>query len=156
MKLAVAVLVWIVAIAIRLVLVIVGLVAVPFTHPEDNPIYGNREDPVPPQWFMTGKRATLRDYVWRAIRNPTNNLRYLLDEPPPEKWITRGSPNPELDVRNGDRLKAYRYSRSGVFFEYWYVWFTDNDKRPYAEFRIGWKRSPVPGFGLTVQLRWGK
>jgi len=70
---------WLLFSALRLVLVIIGFVVVPFTDPEDNPVWGNREDPFPRPWYRPDSKY--RDYLWRAFRNPTNNMRYWFEEP---------------------------------------------------------------------------
>lgn len=146
-RLLVAVPIWSIAFVLRIVLILVGFVAVPLAGPR-HPIWGNNEDPKAPSWFMEGDADWWRNYVWRAWRNPTNNVRFWLEEP--EIWTTFGEDNPEYLVRNGHMKRASRLSISGIFFEYWIMWRRSGNK--FAEFRIGWKRSPVPGFGLTAQL----
>jgi hypothetical protein len=136
----------------KLALAIVGVVAVPFTAPT-HPLWGNKTDPVPPKWYRPGQPEWLRDYVWRAWRNPVNNLRYLIDEP---DWAhITGDINPDLSVREFEFKVAWRYltSESGLFFEYWYLRRCDDGE--FFEFRIGWKFGVTPGFGPTLQLRKG-
>ena len=140
---------WIPALAVKLLLALVGVVIVPFTKP-DNPIYGNNEHPTAPDWYREGQPEWWRDYVWRALRNPVNNIRYLIDEPD----VAKG-PNPDEVVRNGTK-SASRWLRSGLFSEYWYMrrinWAIRGTWYKYFEFRIGWKFSGVPGFAPTIQL----
>lgn len=142
---------WIPALLFRLVLIVVGLFVVPFTDPETHPIYGNREDPVPRSWFMPGKPEWLRDYCWRALRNPTNNLRYMIEEPEVDAWY--GDPDPDAATRKYDRKSAWRFSRAKLFSEFWYQRKCRDGE--FFEFRFGWKFSNVPGFGMTYQLRKG-
>lgn len=142
----ITIILWIPALAIKLLLALIGLVAVPLTKPS-NPIWGNNEHPVPPHWFMPEKKEKLRDYVWRAIRNPVNNVRYLFEQPEPS--IVSGVMDPDDAVRSGTVKSAARWIRSGVYSEYWYLR-RKGDK--FFEFRIGWKFSDVPGFAPTLQL----
>lgn len=133
---------------LKLVLAIIGLVAVPFTHPFLNPIWGNREDPEAPAWYRPGQPNKKRDYYWRALRNPVNNMRYWFVQPP----LMKAYLNPDVVVRAGVRPAWSRYIRTGRYFEYWYL---REYRGKYFEFRIGWKFSGVPGFGPTLQLRYG-
>lgn len=92
-----------------------------------------------------------RDYMWRAWRNPANNVRFWFKEP--KEPNLSGHHNPEESVRAGVTPKAWRWAWSFPFAEYWRVWRTDEGE--IAEFRIGWKFSGVPGFGPTLQWRKG-
>jgi len=144
-----SILLWAPAIAIKILLALLGLVVVPFTD-SDNPIYGNNEHPTPPKWYRPGQPEWWRDYVWRAIRNPVNNLRYYFDEPEPE--VIKGHPNPDNAVRKEGRKSAHRFTRASLYSEYWYLRKTGDR---FLEFRVGWKFSGVPGFAPTIQLRYG-
>jgi len=149
-----AVLFWIPSLGFKFLLALIGLVVVPLTHPETNFIWGNREDPEPPSGYHTGKPQWLRDYLWRAIRNPANNLRFRTNEPMPHRVLS-GFTNPDTMVRHKGLDSASRFARRGIFAEYWRVWRTKDPDRPIGEFRIGWKFSPVPGFAPTLQWRKG-
>jgi len=37
-------------------------------------IFGNDEDPDPPDWFMPEKNENLREFTWFFIRNPLHNF----------------------------------------------------------------------------------
>lgn len=149
----ISVLLWIPALLFRLALIIVGLFVVPFTDSEHNPIWGNREDPVPRKWFMPNRPEWLRDYCWRALRNPANNLRFVIEEPNIE--VLYGDANPDSATRKYGQQSAWRFARAKVFSEYWYQRRCRDGE--FFEFRFGWKFSPgVPGFGMTHQLRKGK
>ena len=50
-----SVLAWFPVFLIRIILIILGLVIVPFDRKGTFPIWGNREYPQPPSWFMKGK-----------------------------------------------------------------------------------------------------
>lgn len=91
-----------------------------------------------------------REYLWRAFRNPVNNLRYRFTKP--EKYAIIGVHDPEGAVRGGVVRSATREIVSGPYYEYWRVWRVDGD---IAEIRIGWKFSPVEGFAPTLQWRKG-
>lgn len=149
----VGVLFWIPTGALKFVLWAIGLIVVPFTDPQNNPIWGNRVQPYAPIWYRTGQPRWWRNYAWRALRNSANNLRFWFREPT-EAWIW-GDGDPEGSVRNimDDTDKAWRFMRSGVFAEYWRIWRTDDGE--IAEFRIGWKFGGVPGFAPTFQWRKG-
>lgn len=154
----ISILLWAPALAVKLALAAIGLIAVPFTHPYKNPIYGNREHPVPPSWFMPEDADWIRDYVWRAIRNPVNNLRYIFERFEPEDGtvgVGWGHENPDHIVRNWRRTPAWRFLRCGLFSEFWFLHYSVHFDR-YFEFRIGWKFSGVPGFAPTIQLRFGR
>jgi hypothetical protein len=147
-----AILFWVPTFIVRGILFACGLIVVPFTDAA-NPVWGNYEDPVPPPWFWPRRGDRFRDYGWRALRNPVNNVRYLFEQPKHlDLW---GDPNPEETVRTAKARSASRWIVAGVFGEFWYVWRTKNPERPIGELRIGWKFSPVPGFGPTLQFRRG-
>jgi len=158
-----SILLWLPALAVKLALAAIGLVVVPFTHPYKNPLYGNREHPRPPSWFMPeyergplgGFDMRLRDYVWRAIRNPVNNLRYFFEEPSWQFAYCYGDINPDHAVRSLEFDAAWRFMRDGLYSEFWYLRYSERFDR-YFEFRIGWKFSGVPGFAPTIQLRFGR
>ncbi len=100
-------------------------------------------------------RPDSANYLWLAYRNPANSVRFwkTLLAREERDWMTYGVMEPELSVRAGSIKTASRFSRNGLFSEYWRVWKSGDE---IAEFRIGWKRSPVPGFGPTLQLRRGE
>lgn len=142
---------WIV-VAVCLLLVklpasILGLVLVPFTDAQRNPVWGNREQPESPSWHMDWAPDWLANYVWRAIRNPANNLRFWIDEPNLHFTL----PNPDEIVRTQGKRSATRYV-DGWLPEYWHLRRLKSGKL--FEFRVGWKYSGVPGFAPTIQLRW--
>lgn len=162
-----SVLLWVPAGAIRAVFWIIGWFAVPFINREKNPIWGNQEDPVARKWYLPGKPDWLRNYLWHAWRNPTNNLRYHLFDEPKKYDVLYGHTDPDQATRKEGLVSVHRFVRAGLFSEYWYQrkvkvsnWpnflqrFTGvNDE--FFEFRIGWKFSSVPGFMITVQARMG-
>lgn len=101
--------------------------------------------------FFAGNGKTGRDYLWRAWRNPANNVRFLFEQP--EHYNLYGRDNPERSVRDHVTRKAQRWIWVGPYFEYWRVWRTEDNL--VAELRVGWKFSPVPGFAPTLQYRKG-
>lgn len=145
-----SVIIWGPALGTKLLFIIIGLVAVPVTS-NTHPIWGNNEDPEAPKWFKPEWPGWFRQYWWRAIRNPANNLRYLIDEPT-EYDFAWGMVNPDEAVRDQGNERAYRFVRAGLYSEYWYLKRVGDE---YFEFRIGWKFSGVPGFAPTFQLRKG-
>ena len=97
------------------------------------------------------KSMNLWERYWEnSIRNPTPYLRGVFKQPIPEEH-----PNPDKKVRGDDPSHhwAARMMVSGPYIEYWTLSSRDNKKRPYWEFRIGWKF--VDGeetFWPTIQL----
>ena len=154
MKNVISALLWIPAALVKLILFVVGLVLVPFTSPY-HPIWGNEEHPYAPQWFKPDWPFKLRQYWWRAIRNPVNNIRFLFEDIRlGDLEEQKGVPSPDKAVRELGRDSAWRWRRYKYFSEYMYMRRTGYKK--YFEFRIGWKiASPVPGLGFTIQLRNG-
>lgn len=147
-----SVLLWIPAWLVRLAFILVGLVVVPFTNRETS-IWGNYEDPEPPHWFKPYSSEFVRDYLWRAIRNPANNLRFLIKQPAFFD-STAGRDNPHYDIyTTGLHLTSWRWTRSGLFSEFWYM---KEVGEKVIEVRLGWKFSPVPGFMITAQVRYGE
>lgn len=134
---------------VKLALAVIGLVVVPFTHPVKNRVWGNKIEPVSPSWHMEDWPDWWADYVWRAIRNPVNNLRFLFEEP--EVKVFRGVGNPDIEVRIDGFDKATRLI-PGWLPEYWHM--RRLKSGTLFEFRVGWKYSGVPGFTPTIQLRW--
>ena len=153
---ALSVLFWIPTLLVRLVLIVIGFVAVPITS-RRHPIWGNNEHPFPPTWFMKGKRPGWRDYVWRAWRNPANNVRYLLTEPLYPNVYGPDKMTPDHVTRVQRKRSSWQFVRSGLFSEFWYQRRIDRPgKLPqFFEFRIGWKFGGIEGFGPTLQLRKG-
>jgi hypothetical protein len=145
--------IWAALVPVRLALVVIGWAVVPFVDPQNNPVWGNRLEPEAPDWYHRGRPAWLADYLWLAWRNPTNNLRFLIDEPrvPPAAYDI----NPDTLVRSGAMPAASRWIFAGPFFEFWYLRHVKRYNR-FLEVRIGWKFSGVPGFAHTLQVRFGK
>ena len=150
------VLLWLPALAIRLVLVLIGLVFIPITFLGDGskrtppmwrPIWGNVENV--PQWWINEKGDSLFwKWWWMAIRNPTNGLAGWIKQP-----IKEPRPNPDTIVREGYAKSSSRWLQSGIFSEYWYLR-KIGDK--YFEIRVGWKF--VDGndeFFPTLSVRYG-
>lgn len=141
------------AIARTLTLDVIGLFVTPFINAETNPVWGNREDPLPPHWYRRGQPRWWRYYAWHALRNRSANARYLFTEPPQSEWDVRGWWHPEQAVRERRAWDAWRLVRVGWRTEVWRVWRTKSGR--IAEIRLGWKYSGVPGFFVTHQFRVG-
>ena len=149
-------LLWLPAMAVRLVFVLIGLVFIPITFLGDGSkrtpplwrhIWGNVEDV--PQWWIDRKSDSLFwKWWWMAVRNPTQGLAGLIKQPIPEP-----RPNPDEVVRKGFAKSSSRWLRSGIFSEYWYL---RKVGKQYFEFRIGWNFvDGNDGFLPSLQFRLG-
>lgn len=147
----VSVLLWIPAMLARVVFILLGLVAVPFTGPEHR-IWGNYEDPTARSWYRPNAPEWFRNYMWRAVRNPANNLRYRFKQPAFYDSVA-GAPDVDKRVYYGGHRSAWRWTRAGLYSEFWYLRQVGDQK---FEVRIGWKFSGVPGFMITSQVRLGQ
>jgi len=158
---------WITPALIKLVLAVVGLltvwIALQFdTWPRVLWIWGNDEG-IPKTWAG-------RQWHWLAIRNPVNNLRYLLTDHAAQIATTFddgteaiGKFNIEpTNLINNDIKSAARWTWWGPFAGYRRVWlgpeYVDLGDgvrfKTYSEIWIGWKiGSGVPGLGFTAQFR---
>lgn len=141
-------LIWLVLVAAQAPAYVLGWLVVPFTN--RGPYNGDR-DPMP-SWYREGQPEWLRDYVWRAWRNPLPGWKYLVDEPVGFMDEGYGSNNPDIVVYSGLKKSSWWYIRSGIFVEYWYLRAVGSKK---FEFRIGWKFGTEPGFAPSFSLRLG-
>jgi len=161
---------WIPLIAIKLVLVLLGLIMVPVclgtTGGEFTGMFwlwGNDESKGVPDWWLNN--ASNKWYTrhwprfwWYAVRNPVNNLRYLFEDR--EANITGWGPQSleASDLIRDKRQSAYRWAYSGPFAGYRRVWINEQpsggEPGKYSEIWFGWKlSSDVPGLGFTTQVR---
>jgi hypothetical protein len=149
MRLPYALVNWTVFAAVKLTLVVIGLVAVKMAlrHGLDSDfwpsrywLWGNEEEGYP-AW------SPVSPYKWYAIRNPVNNLRLLFHEP---RFLTvLGTPN--MDTTPG---LQWRYAYGGWKDSFRVTWGKVRPFKGKKEFYIGWKiGSNVPGVGFTLQLR---
>ncbi len=126
-------------------------------------LWGNEEDWDVPQWWYTDCvhaknpiRRWFPNWWWYAMRNTTNNMRYLFKDRKRAdiEWSgnwTSASMEPQDLIENGV-AEAHRWIYSGPYAGYRKVWLNGNNK--YSEFWIGWKLgSTVPGLGFTGQWR---
>lgn len=152
MKTFMGILFFVPLLVLRLVLIMLGLVAVPIS------MLGDGKYRTPWMWKLWANAvatpaayttSTWKKIWWWAVRNPTTGLTSLLKQPIPEV-----QPNPDRTVRgNTGGQSDYRWMQSGIFWEFWYLRRV-GDK--YFEFRIGWKF--VDGneeFFPTIQCRLG-
>lgn len=157
---------WIPVILIKLLLAIVGLLAVLIglafgkqseSWPKLLWIWGNNEEGYP-EW---AKKQDIGAWHWYAIRNPVNNMRYIFEDR--AAHISGNWTEPQMEAQDLiDRRmrRAYRWSYNGLFAGYRKIWLTkpyynDNHlQQEYSEMWIGWKiGSTVPGMGFTMQYR---
>lgn len=157
---------WIAPALVKLALVILGLVVVAlaivaYGHDSDDwpkflGPWANRENASAPQWFA-GKRPSFRkSWVWFAIRNPANGMRYWFkdrtDLHTDTNWPGDGTPMEARQMLARRVRVAWRWRWSGPFAGYRRVWINDNGH--YSEIWFGWKiGSGVPGLGFTSQVR---
>jgi len=160
---------WLPVIAVKLVLILLGLVAVPLMlaiHDVDGKwpsrgdwlwLWGNDEEGCPDWWLRMAETkggfiARVPRWWWFAVRNPVGNHRFLLRDREAAysgNWATRDMEAQDL-IRAGI-TSAWRWAYNGVFAGYRKVWLSGDT---YSEFWIGWKvGSRVPGMGFALQWR---
>jgi hypothetical protein len=144
-------------------------------------LWGNEQDGVSgPMWFRELHRGRCYGrvaFLWSALRNPTNNLRFV---PFINPVIVPGlvgaignSEDPNLERKRDLALNVWRrrmywcFTWQGIFAGFWWIW-TPTPSH-HVEVRIGWKlikrdrhgvpaddyRAPRCGFGVIVHL-WRK
>lgn len=163
---------WIPVAAVHIVLILLGLVAVPFAlhlcdyepgiprkdmWPDFFWIWGNDEEEVPRWWYNKAAQNWLTrlfpNFWWYAIRNPVNNFRFIFKDRAANwsgNWVSDVMEPTEL-IENGVG-EAHRWKYNGMFAGYRKVWLNGDGK--YSEIWVGWKiGSGVPGMGFTTQVR---
>ena len=154
---------WVPLLLLRLGIVLLGLVAVPIAlsckqWPRVLWVWGNAEEEVPVWWLKKSKghwfTKMFPNFYWYAIRNPSNNLRYLFKDREAQietNWHY-DEPMEARNMRNHNVAMAYRWAWSGPFAGFRQVWIKSETE--YGEMWFGWKvGSNVPGLGFTSQLR---
>ncbi len=163
-KIFLAVLSWIPFLILKFVLALIGLFTVaawcweyPMLWPKWMWLWNNEEDMalLVPSWFKPDKPRWLRVWLYYAIRNPVNNLRYLFkDTNSFLQWGYSGVLESKDMVELGVG-EASRWRQSGWKFSYRKLSILNSEK--YREFFIGWKIGMgVPGCGFTLQFRKGR
>jgi len=174
MKKLLYILSWIPVILLKIFLILLGLIAVPFAligrtqkHFKHHGRYfakmwwlwDNKEEGCPEWWL---KIAPDKNFIakafprwwWFAIRNPVNGFRYIFEDRDP-KYITNWNmdrPMEAMELIESAQNMAYRWAYNGAFAGYRRVWLTKPGK--YSEVWFGWKiGSTVPGMGFTSQIR---
>lgn len=164
---------WIPMLAVKLVLMLLGLVVVPLAlttrYLTASPVYdenhwpgifwlwGNDEEGCP-QWWRERKHPWyIRPWYrfwWYAIRNPANNLRFCFQDP--EEF--HAETNWSMDSMEAAQMQ--KASQSMAYYWRWHKWKSCyrrvwlNGNLNYSEIWFGWKiGSPVPGCGFTSQVR---
>jgi hypothetical protein len=169
MKKILHILSWIPLLAIKIGLVLLGLMTIPIAlrFGEDSKswpkifwIWGNDEEECPDWWIDI--KSTTHWWIsiwpcwwWYAIRNPVNNFRYVFKDREVKEMETNWDPDIPMEAGNmmqeGQQM-AYKWSFSGPFAGYRKVWLNGLDR--YSEIWFGWKiGSDVPGLGFTSQIR---
>jgi len=158
---------WLILIAIKFTLALIGLltvwIALQFdTWPRVLWLWGNDEG-IPKNWYT-------REWHWYAIRNPVNNMRYLFKDRDARmrtiysdgKIATGPALMEPTSLKELGVTSAKRWAWAGPYAGYRYVWlgpeFVDIGDgaryKTYSEIWIGWKiGSGVPGLGFTFQVR---
>lgn len=163
-----AALLWPPVIALKIALILVGLLLVLIgvlwarhdyqRWPRILWLWGNDEDGLGPAWWF--KRADnvprwAAEWWWLAIRNPVNNSRFLFDDSggyhERTNWAIDRPMEPNSMAIEG-RQSAFRWRRRGWQSGYRRVWLKGDSK--YSEIWLGWKiGSKVPGLGFALQVR---
>jgi hypothetical protein len=156
---------WIPLLLLKLVLALLGLVVIPLAlwfkmDMVSLPVWGNREEGCPDWWLRMAKDKswfvrTFPTFFWFAVRNPVNNMRYILEDTDDyhmeTNWhVDRHMEPAELQQENQKMAFAWRWTgwKSG----YRRVWLNSNTT--YSEIWFGFKLgSSVPGLGFTSQVR---
>jgi len=134
MKILVSILLWLPVIALKIVLVIAGLLLVRFTSASSG-------------LYRAGPN---RPWTWkeRAIRNPVGGFDYLISHP--DDHSTFGTENPEPSSQ-GARF-AWRFRIAGILSSIRLVW--RYSKKNYGELYLGWKiGSAPPRLDFALSLR---
>jgi hypothetical protein len=173
---------WLPALLAKLILAILGIIAVPLALPFGSQerweekkhyfpklffIWDNKEEGYPAWWpkyiarqepDSTGRKIVqfLREkmprFWWFAVRNPVNGFRYIFKD---REAKFEGWQSKEMEAHNlieAGVTHASRWAYSGVFAGYRSIKL--NGDGTYNEFWIGWKvGSDVEGMGLTLQNR---
>ena len=173
---------WIPALLAKLLLAIIGLLAVMIALPFGSQekwdkkghyfpkiffIWDNKEEGCPNWWFKyierqvpdsTGEkivqfcREKAPRYWWFAVRNPVNGFRYIFKDREAKFEGWQSKEMEAHDLIEAGVTSASRWAYSGLFAGYRAVKL--NDDGTYNEFWIGWKvGSDIDGMGLTLQNR---
>lgn len=138
MKTVFSVLLWVPVVAIKVVLVVLGLIVVPVTS-RTHGLY--RAGPDRP-----------KTYWERAVRNPVGGFDYLIDHPKGNTRTYGALVEPHLTT---ERFQ-YRFKVAGVLSSIRIVW--KYSKTRYGESYVGWKiDSAPPRLDFAMSLRpWAK
>lgn len=152
-------LLFIVLFAFRLIFVISGLFIVPIAYIMRKGerfrkpfwLWSNDEDGIfGPHWFNKGVKNFKTCYLWSAIRNPANNMRYIglfnVDHAEPFEHIIRGDRTWDVSAKTSRQLRrpVWHYTlvkQGGLWYpSYWYI--RTRADHTHFRFRIGWKCTP--------------
>lgn len=142
---------------IRFVLVLLGLVMVPLAYPfRTNTsfpkwawVWDNREDGIfGPTWFNSGQHNFKTCFLWSAIRNPANNMRFVdvfnVEHEPEIEHLVFGDelvPDPSLSRKEKRAIWHFTLVRQkGLwYFSFWYL---KAFSKTHFRIRLGWKCTP--------------
>ena len=173
---------WIPWLLLKLVLGIIGLIAIPIALPFGSQekwektkgyfpkiffIWDNKEEGYPAWWpkyiarqvpDSTGEKVVqfLREkmprFWWFGIRNAVNGFRYMFKDREAKFEGWQSKDMEAHDLIEAGVMSASRWAYSGIFAGYRAVKL--NGDGTYNEFWIGWKvGSDIDGMGLTLQNR---
>lgn len=146
-----SILAWAPMMVLKLALVLLGLITVPAgilvakgdysRWPKLLWLWGNDQDGLGPTWWQQRLKddGFKSQFLWLAVRNPANNLRYLFKEPPYYRHATGTIGKFQWDWRRYKLISGFRIWTAGFEF--------------YIGFKVG---LTVPGLGFTSQFRWGE
>lgn len=153
-----SVILYFVLFVLRVLIVLFGFIVVPLAYCFRSGdhfsklfwLWDNDEDGVyGPHWFNEGNKGFKVCYLWSAVRNPANNMRFVslfnVEHKQGIRHEVHGftdTPDPSISRRLGNPVWHLTLVRQhGLwYFSYWYLRARKNGT--HFRFRIGWKCTP--------------
>ncbi|MEW6214101.1 MAG: hypothetical protein AB1478_02685 [Nitrospirota bacterium] len=97
-------------------------------------IFGNDEDPIPPEWYLPEKKMCWREFMWFIVRNPLHNF----------TWHIIGIVNKSFSVKYLNYKNWYCHIL--MYKRFIFPFISYNGKR--CVFYIGWRKNGA--FGIKI------